>query len=129
MMNLWLFLVFKTLFLLLFHFISFYFNFSHSIKFTLETDNPQEQAKRIKPLVAKLPKANQDTLRTLIALAKEVVQREEKNRMSAYNMGTVLGPNLIYRKVADPMRLKMDLERGNELIESMIEYYSFIFEV
>jgi len=93
-----------------------------------DTDNPQEQAKKIKPILSKLPKANYETLRQLISLGKDVVQREDKNRMSAYNMGTVLGPNLIYRKVPDPTRLKFDLERGNELIEAMIEYYSFLFE-
>ena len=62
-------------------------------------------------------------------LSKEVVKREDKNRMTAYNMGTVLGPNLIYRKVTDPLKIKFDLERGNALIGIMIEYYSFIFEV
>lgn len=47
--------------------------------------------------------------------------------MTASNLSTVLGPNLIYRKNQDVMNMKGDLDMGNSIVETLIDQYAFLF--
>eukprot|EP01119_Soliformovum_irregulare_P012919 TRINITY_DN3389_c0_g4_i2.p1 TRINITY_DN3389_c0_g4~~TRINITY_DN3389_c0_g4_i2.p1 ORF type:complete len:392 (-),score=128.97 TRINITY_DN3389_c0_g4_i2:20-1195(-) len=81
----------------------------------------------IKQILTELPHFNRDTLKVLIGLCVEVTKRADKNRMTASNLSTVLGPNLIYRKDQNAFNMKGDLDMANSIVETLIDQYDFLF--
>eukprot|EP01118_Nematostelium_gracile_P017049 TRINITY_DN7171_c0_g2_i1.p1 TRINITY_DN7171_c0_g2~~TRINITY_DN7171_c0_g2_i1.p1 ORF type:complete len:406 (+),score=101.87 TRINITY_DN7171_c0_g2_i1:55-1218(+) len=94
---------------------------------THEIESHEERARALRPIVQQLPTTNRETLHTLMNFTINVVKYEHKNKMTASNLATVLGPNLIYAAAPDPMTMKMDMEHGNSIVETMIEEVAFIF--
>jgi hypothetical protein len=89
----------------------------------------QERAEALKPLVAKLPDVNRQTLKCLMGLCANITEHVDKNKMTASNLATVLGPNLLYKKEINPLMMKTEMERGNDVIETIIDQYHFVFNL
>lgn len=78
-------------------------------------------------LKAKLPKLNYDLLNFLIGFLSEVAAHSNKNKMSARNLSTVMGPNFLRQSQADVNYTLLLLERINNFVELLIKYHSEIF--
>ncbi|XP_076062280.1 uncharacterized protein LOC143037632 [Oratosquilla oratoria] len=67
-----------------------------------------ERILALKMLVLALPCAHRDTLRSLLDLCGHVVQRQQYNKMSLYNVAMILAPNLFLPKARSRLHLKND---------------------
>jgi len=89
---------------------------------TYELKN-EDRIEKLKPIIEQLPPQNKETLKCILTLCGNIVAHDDKNRMTASNLATVWGPNLINRKEANFYTMKTDLEMGNTIVESLIESY------
>eukprot|EP00027_Filamoeba_sp_ATCC50430_P018157 CAMPEP_0168569028 /NCGR_PEP_ID=MMETSP0413-20121227/15907_1 /TAXON_ID=136452 /ORGANISM="Filamoeba nolandi, Strain NC-AS-23-1" /LENGTH=622 /DNA_ID=CAMNT_0008601433 /DNA_START=86 /DNA_END=1954 /DNA_ORIENTATION=+ len=89
---------------------------------------PEERAKKLKPLIDALPEVNRQTLKLLMLLCANIVQHVDKNKMTASNLATVLGPNLIRKQEESFLSMKNDMEMANAIIETMITYHKQLFD-
>jgi len=95
--------------------------------FSLEMEEKEEQRiQQLKVVFQKLPELNRNTLVQLLQLCQNILKKVDVNKMTASNLSLVLGPNLIYRKEANPLMMKSDLDHGNSLVEMLINYYDFL---
>jgi len=90
-------------------------------------ENSEERCQKLVPLISKLPVANRETLRAILGLCASVVVHAPVNKMTASNLATVLGPNLINRKETNLSTMRIDLEQGNSVVQTMIEHYHSLF--
>ena len=88
-----------------------------------------ERTEKIRPLVQQLSTPNQDTLSYVLQLCYNLTQYAEKNRMTASNLATVLGPNLMYNQNPNPLTMKQEIESTNSIVETMIIQYPVLFGV
>ena len=92
-------------------------------------ESETEKLNTVKSLVDQLPAVNRDTLAELFKLLTKIVEHVDKNKMTANNLATVWGPNVLYRKESTPGNMKFDLEHSNNITRMLIENYSFFFTV
>jgi len=90
-------------------------------------DEPQEMVEKIRPVLEQLPPANKEILRQLMGLCSQIVMQVEKNKMSASNLAIVLSPNLIHPRDENSILMKIDLEKCNMLVLTMITHYEELF--
>ena len=82
---------------------------------------------RIKALVNQLPPLNRNTLKFCIKFFKEVVENENTNRMSSYNIAVTVGPN-IFRPRSVKNTDIMSVGIYYSCMIKMIETYDTMFD-
>lgn len=83
-------------------------------------------AESYKVVLAKLPKHNYATLKSLIRHLNKVVQHNEHNRMNASNLATVIGPALTEASNLDSLINNFGVM--NYILEQLIDNYDIIFD-
>ncbi|KAF8560518.1 hypothetical protein P879_03954 [Paragonimus westermani] len=79
----------------------------------------EERASQMEGLIKKLPKVNQTLLTILIHLLAHIRDHESTNRMSAWALGTVWGPNLIQRP--DSLLTPEDAKLSCQVVVCLLE--------
>lgn len=90
------------------------------------TQGNQFYAESYNRVLAKLPKFNYDTLKSLIKHLNKVVQHNAENRMTPSNLATVVGPALTEASCLDSLIHNFGVM--NFILEQLIENYKDIFE-
>nr|XP_056705609.1 GEM-interacting protein [Euleptes europaea] len=85
--------------------------------------------KSTKDILSKLPPANYNTLRHLIAHLYRVAERYEENKMSPNNLGIIFGPTLIHPPTTNDLSMLCLVESGyqSQLVEFLILNYEKLF--
>jgi hypothetical protein len=86
-----------------------------------------KQLKTLIDLVHRLPAKNYNTLKFLMEHLEQVHQHSKENKMSAYNLSVVFGPNLLRSPKSHDHHLQLSVE-SYVVIQWMIEYFHIIFE-
>ncbi|KAF7260548.1 hypothetical protein EG68_02312 [Paragonimus skrjabini miyazakii] len=79
----------------------------------------EERVSQMEGLIKKLPKVNQTLLTILIHLLAHIRDHESTNRMSAWALGTVWGPNLIQRP--DSLLTPEDAKLSCQVVVCLLE--------
>ncbi|XP_041112773.1 rho GTPase-activating protein 40-like isoform X2 [Polyodon spathula] len=85
-------------------------------------------------LVLLLPEPNRSTLKALLEYLEKVVSRENKNRMSLWNVSTIMAPNLFMHKGVPPSKPaegdeKEQAERTADVMRLLIQYQDLLWTV
>ncbi|XP_054837751.1 rho GTPase-activating protein 40 isoform X2 [Eublepharis macularius] len=84
-------------------------------------------------LILILPEPNRNTLKALLEFLRQVVSREKKNKMSLWNVSTVIAPNLFMHKGL-PNKIpegkeKQLAEGAADIVRMMIHYQDLLWTV
>ncbi|XP_023389948.1 rho GTPase-activating protein 28 isoform X2 [Pteropus vampyrus] len=81
-------------------------------------------------MVMALPDANRDTAQALMTFFNKVIANESKNRMSIWNISTVMAPNLFFSrsKHSDPEELLL-ASTAAHIIRLMLKYQKILWKV
>ncbi|XP_041080060.1 rho GTPase-activating protein 40-like isoform X2 [Polyodon spathula] len=85
-------------------------------------------------LVLLLPEPNRSTLKALLEYLEKVVSREKKNRMSLWNVSTIMAPNLFMHKGVPPSKPaegdeKEQAERAADVMRLLIQYQDLLWTI
>jgi hypothetical protein len=86
-----------------------------------------ERINEFKKLLSELPECHYLTFQRVMALCVKIDEKREVNKMTAYNISTVLGPNLLYGTDMNPITMVQEMEVANGVITMIIENYDKIF--
>eukprot|EP00007_Cunea_sp_BSH-02190019_P009112 CAMPEP_0174244328 /NCGR_PEP_ID=MMETSP0417-20130205/34944_1 /TAXON_ID=242541 /ORGANISM="Mayorella sp, Strain BSH-02190019" /LENGTH=699 /DNA_ID=CAMNT_0015324001 /DNA_START=33 /DNA_END=2129 /DNA_ORIENTATION=+ len=82
-------------------------------------------------LVASLPEHNRNLLRYTVEFLRDVSQHADENKMTATNLATVVGPNILVSKEDEKIDNNMDfittMTRVTSVIQQFIEEYDELF--
>jgi hypothetical protein len=87
----------------------------------------EERISEFKKLLSELPECHYLTFQRMIKLCVKLDEKREVNKMTAYNISTVLGPNLLYGTDMNPITMVQEMEVANGVITMIIENYDKIF--
>ncbi|XP_053357495.1 protein FAM13A isoform X2 [Clarias gariepinus] len=88
--------------------------------------NEDEFCKNMRELLLKLPDVHYSVLRYLCHFLTQVEQQQSHNRMTAFNLATVFGPNVFH--VSPGFEGIQEQDVCNKITARLIEDYSTIFE-
>jgi hypothetical protein len=69
-----------------------------------ELQDNEERISEFKKLLSELPECHYLTFQRMIKLCVKLDEKREVNKMTAYNISTVLGPNLLYGTDMNPSK-------------------------
>jgi len=87
--------------------------------------DPDDRTKRLIELICRLPKYNQEMLRTLMKMLYQIQCNQHINAMDGKNLGIVTAPNILRNNSRAQMT---EMNAANTVIGTMIEQYELIFE-
>lgn len=81
----------------------------HLPAFTAVQDisSPRHQVQALHLLIMLLPEPNRDTLKALLEFLRKVVECEQQNRMSLWNVSMIVAPNLVVHRDHSPRQEDM----------------------
>eukprot|EP01117_Protostelium_nocturnum_P003688 TRINITY_DN1496_c0_g1_i1.p1 TRINITY_DN1496_c0_g1~~TRINITY_DN1496_c0_g1_i1.p1 ORF type:complete len:1155 (+),score=559.92 TRINITY_DN1496_c0_g1_i1:114-3578(+) len=88
---------------------------------------PENQIEAYKGLVAQLPEYNRFHLHYLLSTLKKVAANSEVNKMQASNLGIIFGPNLLYKRDANPFDTS-DFKSIHAIVQTLLINVDKIFE-
>ncbi|KAM5304870.1 rho GTPase-activating protein 40 isoform 3-T3 [Glossophaga mutica] len=84
-------------------------------------------------LILILPEANRNALKVLLEFLRKVVAREQSNKMTLWNVSTVMAPNLFLHRGQPPKlskgREKQLAEGAAEVVQMMVFYQDLLWTV
>ncbi|XP_006881586.1 PREDICTED: rho GTPase-activating protein 40 [Elephantulus edwardii] len=84
-------------------------------------------------LILLLPEPNRNTLKALLEFLREVVAREQSNKMTLWNVSTVMAPNLFLHQGRPPKlakgKEKQLAEGAAEVVQMMVHYQDLLWTV
>ncbi len=87
----------------------------------------QDSIRLIKQCVKKLPAARRSLLQFVLEFLRKVASESGENMMTADNLGTVVGPNLMWRRGADAKSLAQDAPFVSKATSVMISNAHVLF--
>ncbi|XP_067107757.1 rho GTPase-activating protein 28 isoform X1 [Osmerus mordax] len=104
----------------------------HLPAFTAVQDisSPLHQVQALHLLTMLLPEANRDTLKALLEFLRKVVECEQQNRMSLWNVSMIVAPNLVTCKGHSPRPEDMEGAAGAAaLVRLLITHQDLLWTV
>ncbi|XP_012415060.2 rho GTPase-activating protein 40 [Trichechus manatus latirostris] len=95
--------------------------------------NLKQRLQALHLLILLLPEPNRNTLKALLEFLKKVVAREQSNKMTLWNVSTVMAPNLFLHQGRPPKLLKGKekqlAEGAAEVVQMMVHYQDLLWTV
>ncbi|EGC39687.1 hypothetical protein DICPUDRAFT_147510 [Dictyostelium purpureum] len=108
------------------------FTFKHYndfIQALKSNSNDQERIESIKKILKLLPINNQILIKELMGFLVKVTEYSNVNMMHSYNLGVMLGPNVLKPPNDVDMDAISNLDSANQVITLIIENYSQIYDI
>ncbi|XP_064132149.1 rho GTPase-activating protein 40 [Loxodonta africana] len=95
--------------------------------------NLKQRLQALHLLILLLPEPNRNTLKALLEFLRKVVAREQSNKMTLWNVSTVMAPNLFLHQGQPPKLLrgkeKQLAEGAAEVVQMMVHYQDLLWTV
>uniref|UniRef100_A0A3P8YT49 Rho-GAP domain-containing protein n=1 Tax=Esox lucius TaxID=8010 RepID=A0A3P8YT49_ESOLU len=92
--------------------------------------SPRHQFQALHLLIMLLPEPNRDTLKALLDFLRKVVEFEEKNRMSLWNVSMIVAPNLFTYRGKNAKQEEMQAAAGTaHLVRLLITHQDLLWTV
>ncbi|XP_035865721.1 rho GTPase-activating protein 40 isoform X2 [Phyllostomus discolor] len=95
--------------------------------------DPRQRLQALHLLILILPEANRNALKVLLEFLRKVVAREQSNKMTLWNVSTVMAPNLFLHRGQPPKlskgREKQLAEGAAEVVQMMVFYQDLLWTV
>ncbi|KAK1156263.1 rho GTPase-activating protein 40-like isoform X1 [Acipenser oxyrinchus oxyrinchus] len=106
----------------------------HTFNTVQDIQDLQQRLHVLNLLVLRLPEPNRSTLKALLEYLEKVVSRENKNRMSLWNVSTIMAPNLFMHKGVPPSKPaegdeKEQAERAADVMSLLIQYQDLLWTI
>ncbi|MGH0153829.1 UNVERIFIED_CONTAM: hypothetical protein FKN15_056939 [Acipenser sinensis] len=106
----------------------------HTFNTVQDIQDLQQRLHVLNLLVLLLPEPNRSTLKALLEYLEKVVSRESKNRMSLWNVSTIMAPNLFMHKGVPPSKPaegdeKEQAERAADVMTLLIQYQDLLWTI
>ncbi|XP_068199160.1 T cell activation RhoGTPase activating protein b isoform X2 [Antennarius striatus] len=96
---------------------------------TLDNEETQQRAQKIRKMVEMLPAANQLLLQHLLCVLHHILENADINKMDAYNLAVCIAPTLLQVDAAAPLdEQKGKIEKVTELTQFLIEHSDILGE-
>ncbi|XP_066243922.1 rho GTPase-activating protein 40 isoform X4 [Saccopteryx leptura] len=95
--------------------------------------DPRQRLQALHLLVLVLPEPNRNTLKALLEFLRKVVAREQSNKMTLWNVSTVMAPNLFLHR-GQPPKLPQGREKqlaagAAEVVQMLVHYQDLLWMV
>ncbi|KAM8774916.1 rho GTPase-activating protein 40 isoform 1-T1 [Rhynchonycteris naso] len=95
--------------------------------------DPRQRLQALHLLILVLPEPNRNTLKALLEFLRKVVAREQTNKMTLWNVSTVMAPNLFLHR-GQPPKLPKGREKqlaagAAEVVRMMVHYQDLLWTV
>ncbi|XP_066092802.1 rho GTPase-activating protein 40 isoform X3 [Saccopteryx bilineata] len=95
--------------------------------------DPRQRLQALHLLVLVLPEPNRNTLKALLEFLRKVVAREQSNKMTLWNVSTVMAPNLFLHQ-GQPPKLPQGREKqlaagAAEVVQMLVHYQDLLWTV
>ncbi|XP_016074781.1 PREDICTED: rho GTPase-activating protein 40 [Miniopterus natalensis] len=95
--------------------------------------NLRQRLQALHLLILILPEPNRNALKALLEFLRKVVAREQSNKMTLWNVSTVMAPNLFLHRGQPPKLLKgrekQLAEGAAEVVQMMVHYQDLLWTV